>query len=260
MIDKLFLIFSIALNPFSGAFAANQSMEAMQPKVENLPVLAEETIESKENAKTEKPVVSKAEEKTEVKVETKQAPISQTTPKEEPQPQPTPQPEPKPQPEPPKPTGDTNKNIHKAYDVRKISDVTGTDLDKVLGGRLDGHGAHFVKYGKEYGIDPAFLTAIAMHETGNGSSDALRRLNNVGGIMMYGGAQLRKFSSIEESIKEMASLLDRLYIKDGLITPETIQKRYAPAGGVNNDPTNLNQYWTNGVTKYWKDSRNSTSQ
>lgn len=62
---------------------------------------------------------------------------------------------------------------------------------------------------------------------------------------------LMTFSSLEEGIDKMASNLKRNYIDKGLTTIEAIQKKYAP-NGADNDPTNLNSYWTSGVKKYYK--------
>jgi hypothetical protein len=103
------------------------------------------------------------------------------------------------------------------------------------------------KYGNMYGISPALLAAIAMHETGNGTSSAVRNKNNAFGIMGSNG--LKSFTSLEESIKYAASLLKKNYIDKGLTTVEAIQKKYAPVG-VANDPTGLNKNWVNGVNKF----------
>jgi uncharacterized FlgJ-related protein len=93
------------------------------------------------------------------------------------------------------------------------------------------------------------LAAIAVHETGNGTSSAAKNKNNIGGMMGKNG--LMSFSSLEEGIDKMASNLKRNYIDQGLTTIQQIQKKYAPNGAAN-DPTNLNSYWTSGVNKYYK--------
>jgi cell wall-associated NlpC family hydrolase len=116
-----------------------------------------------------------------------------------------------------------------------------------LGGKLAGSGSLMEKYGNMYGVSPALLAAIAMHETGNGTSSALRNKNNAFGIMGSNG--LKSFTSLEESIKYAASLLKRNYIDKGLTTVKAIQKKYAPVG-VANDPTGLNKNWVNGVNNF----------
>lgn len=60
-----------------------------------------------------------------------------------------------------------------------------------------------------------------------------------------------EFATLAEGIDKMASNLKRNYIDKGLTTIPQIQKKYAPLGA-NNDPTNLNSNWVNGVTKYYK--------
>ena len=102
--------------------------------------------------------------------------------------------------------------------------------------------------GQKYGIDPALLAAIAVHETGNGSSKAVKNRNNVGGMMGKNG--LMSFNSLQDGIDKMASNLKRNYIDQGLTTIPQIQRKYAPVGE-GNDPTNLNSNWVGGVSKYY---------
>lgn len=122
-------------------------------------------------------------------------------------------------------------------------------MNSSLGGSLKNSGDIFAAAGKKYGIDPALLAAIAIHETGNGTSNAVKNKNNVGGMMGKNG--LMTFNSLEEGIDKMASNLKRNYFDKGLTTIEAIQKKYAPVGA-SNDPTNLNSNWVNGVKKYYK--------
>jgi cell wall-associated NlpC family hydrolase len=129
-----------------------------------------------------------------------------------------------------------------------VNSVTGGNYNwGALGGKLAGSGSLMVKYGNMYGVSPSLLAAIAMHETGNGTSSAVRNKNNAFGIMGSNG--LKSFTSLEESIKYAASLLKRNYLDKGLTTVEAIQKKYAPVG-VANDPTGLNKNWVNGVNKF----------
>lgn len=94
------------------------------------------------------------------------------------------------------------------------------------------------------------MAAIAVHETGNGTSNAVRKKNNVGGMMGKNG--LMTFDSIEQGIDKMASNLKRNYFDKGLTTIEQIQRKYAPIGVENDAKTNVNQYWVSGVSKYYK--------
>jgi hypothetical protein len=113
-------------------------------------------------------------------------------------------------------------------------------------GVFEGKAAILISAGERNGVDPVLLTAIALHETGNGKSNAVRTKNNPGGLMGKGG--LMTFPSLEVGIDKMASNLGENYIAQGLTTPETIQRKYAPIGA-SNDPNNLNSHWVAGVTK-----------
>lgn len=134
-------------------------------------------------------------------------------------------------------------------DVRNISSASGADLNKYLTGKLSGMGDVIANAARANGIDPGFLAAIAMHESGKGTSNAIRNKNNAFGIMTSSG--IRSFSSLTENINYAADMLRRLYINQGLTTVETIQKKYAPIGA-SNDPTSLNKYWVNGINTFWK--------
>ena len=134
----------------------------------------------------------------------------------------------------------------RGFDVRNMSNVTATDINNILTGQLSGYGSVFYQVGHSYGINPAFLAAIAMSETG-GNSSWLTKYNNVGGFI-YKGRPMT-FNSIEDSIKYMGSVLTRLYISDGLYTVEAIHTRYSPDGAAN-DPNNLNANWVKNVYSY----------
>jgi beta-N-acetylglucosaminidase len=125
--------------------------------------------------------------------------------------------------------------------------LSAESLDQVLGGKLTGMGEVFIQAGKKYNIDPALLTAIAQHETGNGKSKAAIEKNNIAGMMGKNG--LRSYGSVEESIMDMARNLSKNYLGQGLDTISKIGAKYAPIGA-GNDPTGLNNYWVRGVTKY----------
>lgn len=107
-------------------------------------------------------------------------------------------------------------------------------------GVFKGHAKDFFKYGSEYDVDPALVVAICMSETGRGTSTAVTKRNNPGGLMGNGGGF--SFDTLEEGIEAMIENLSRNYIKMGLTTPETIQPKYCPVGA-SNDPTGLNNNW-----------------
>ncbi|WP_051287553.1 glucosaminidase domain-containing protein [Paenibacillus taiwanensis] len=117
---------------------------------------------------------------------------------------------------------------------------------------LSNTGDLFAKYGKKYGIDPALLAAISMHETGNGTSNAARNKNNLGGMMdpKSNWQSLMTFDSIEDGIDAMARNLKKNYFDQGLNSIDAIARKYAPQGAAN-DPRGLNKYWTTGVNKFY---------
>ena len=124
---------------------------------------------------------------------------------------------------------------------------------RVPAAKLGGLGQYsqaFYDAGRKYGVDPKLLMAIAMHETGKGTSAAFLRKNNAMGISPNGGGP-RAFSSVEESINYAARLLRKNYLDQGLTTIAAIGGKYAPAGA-GNDPRGLNKHWVNGVSKYYK--------
>lgn len=126
--------------------------------------------------------------------------------------------------------------------------TTAEQIDQVLNGKLTGMGTMFVSAGQKYNLDPALLVAIAQHETGNGKSRAAHEKNNIAGMMGKNG--LKSYSTVEDSIMDMARNLSENYFGKGLSTIAEIGAKYAPIG-VANDPTGLNNYWVKGVTKYY---------
>jgi hypothetical protein len=125
-------------------------------------------------------------------------------------------------------------------------------INKNLGGVLKNKGETFCLAGQVYGVDPILGASIAKHETGNGTSKAIRNLNNVGGIMDTKTGKLRHFKNgVEESIFEMFRLLKYYYIDNGISTIEQIQKKYCPIGALN-DPTHLNKNWKPAVKRNYQ--------
>ena len=120
-------------------------------------------------------------------------------------------------------------------------------LDNSLEGKLSGTAVHFINAGKKYDINPGLLSAIAIHETGNGSSKAVNEKLNVAGMMGKNG--LRSYDSLEASIFDMARNLRENYLNQGKDTVAKIGAKYAPIG-VSNDPTGLNNHWVQGVSRH----------
>jgi hypothetical protein len=120
-------------------------------------------------------------------------------------------------------------------------------INQVLDGKLKGMGEAIVQAGQKHNIDPVLLTAIAQHETGNGTSRAATEKNNVAGMMGRNG--LKSYASVEESIMDMARNLSKNYLGEGLSSISQIGAKYAPVGATN-DPTKLNNHWVTGVTGF----------
>ncbi|WP_236927537.1 glucosaminidase domain-containing protein [Geobacillus thermodenitrificans] len=68
---------------------------------------------------------------------------------------------------------------------------------------------------EKYGIDPVLLIAIALHETGYGTSHAVKNKNNPGGIMDPSTGKLKVFDSLEDaSILWQETSIECIYLKD----------------------------------------------
>lgn len=103
---------------------------------------------------------------------------------------------------------------------------------------------------KKHNIDPALFAAVIAHETGKGTSSALRNKNNPGGIMdpKTNLKQTMRFNDLEEGLDYSAHILKRNYDRaSGNL--ERLRDRYAPIGA-SNDPNNLNRHWLGGVNKF----------
>lgn len=132
------------------------------------------------------------------------------------------------------------------YDVRKVSGDSSL-INKSLSGKLSGYGSVFVEAGKKYRVDPIFLAAVAMHETGNGNSKAIRYKKNAMGIYDGRARRTKEFKSIKDSIFEGARIIaGKNYYEKGRYTVAQIQKVYCPVGA-SNDSGGLNRYWLTGV-------------
>jgi type IV secretion system protein TrbL len=123
-----------------------------------------------------------------------------------------------------------------------------------LGGLLAGHEADFEAAGAANGIDPKFLEAIAIEETGNGTSNALAQHNNPAGLMdpsTPNDTGFFNFPTITDGINAEAATLQRGYIGQGLTTISAIGQKYAPAGALN-DPNGTNANWANDVAGFYQ--------
>jgi mannosyl-glycoprotein endo-beta-N-acetylglucosaminidase len=121
------------------------------------------------------------------------------------------------------------------------------------GGRLPGplqqHSGAFEHYGQKYGVDPKFLAAISMLETGSGTSSAFRNKNNAMGVSNSSGPIA--FGSVDQSIERMARVLAK---RDGPYagrqTIGQIAGVYCPVGA-GNDVNGTNHHWPSMVSKFY---------
>lgn len=132
------------------------------------------------------------------------------------------------------------------YEDKKTNTIISV-INSNTNGRLSGHGESFYIAGQLYNVNPLLMTAICIHETGNGTSTLLKTHNNAAG--MYNGKFLT-YKSVEESIFDMGRRLKKYYIDMGLTDIESIGKKYCPIGA-DNDPTGLNKHWVPRVTKIY---------
>ncbi len=133
--------------------------------------------------------------------------------------------------------------------VRPGNYVTGQWAGTLKPGRvpkgLAAYVPDFVEAGERYGVNPALLVAIAMNETGNGTSYAFRKKRNAMGISDERGPKW--FMSVRDSIFHQAKALgERGYYKGRSL--REIAGVYAPVGAVN-DPRGLNGGWYEAVSR-----------
>ncbi|MBQ6497643.1 MAG: glucosaminidase domain-containing protein [Bacilli bacterium] len=100
-------------------------------------------------------------------------------------------------------------------------------LDKSLGGILAGHGKTIAEHSLKVGVDPYIVTAIMMHETGNGTSRIANSCYNFGGQKGSGCGAYKRYGSVDEGLRGMIDNLYNNYYAHGLKTVEAIGPRYA---------------------------------
>lgn len=111
-------------------------------------------------------------------------------------------------------------------------------------GVLSDYGDDIIELSQEKGIDPILFGAIALHETGYGTSNGVVEKNNPGGLMdpATDWQTLQRFPTLKDGLEAMAVTLYNRIIVDGLVTIEQLGEVYAPIGA-ENDPNNLNKHW-----------------
>lgn len=92
-------------------------------------------------------------------------------------------------------------------------------------GVLRGTGQKFIDYANKYDIDAALAVAIAVEESGRGTSKLARNNFNFFGMKAASGGW-RKFNSVEEGIEGGISYISRKYISQGITNIQDIGKIY----------------------------------
>ena len=139
-------------------------------------------------------------------------------------------------------------NLH-SIDVTTKYTGTAQQLDTHLGGVLKGKGAHLLRLQELYGINAAFLAAIAINESANGTSYSARKRNNVGGVRKAGSTKFKVYVNVEACLDDMANFLKRNYIDKGRTTVGKVGAKYCPTSD-HTDTSGLNQYWPRNVGTY----------
>lgn len=128
-------------------------------------------------------------------------------------------------------------SVNAVYDdVRLGSGATGAAIDaKLAGTGLEGLGEAFVDAEKKYGVNAWFLTGLAAHESGFGTSKIATEKNNIFGFRAYDRSPYESastFSTKAEGIDVVAKYLSEAYLTPGGtyyngVSIDSIGKRYA---------------------------------
>lgn len=96
-------------------------------------------------------------------------------------------------------------------------------LEKTRGDKtknpLYGKGKSFIESGEKHHVNPSVLVAIAMHESGRGTSSMARNRNNIGGLIGKNGAL--RFNKVEDCIESMAKIIEK-HTKNNILSIEQL--------------------------------------
>lgn len=119
----------------------------------------------------------------------------------------------------------------------------GTFERNAKGGALEGKSKEMVKIAKKHDVPPKLFIAITASESQWGKGANATKQKNPLSVMGAGTIHDTGYSSIEDGLEAGAKNLNKLYISEGLTTPEKIGPKYAPTEGATNDPSGMNKRW-----------------
>mgnify|MGYP003811620125 CR=1 FL=1 len=109
-------------------------------------------------------------------------------------------------------------------DLRKPSKVTAQQIDQYIAAKAKGNtsvllnkGKVFIDAGKKYGVNALFLAALAIHESGAGTSPLSLGKNNLFGFGAFDAAPYiaaYRFPSVDEAIYYIAQELKATYLNE----------------------------------------------
>ena len=100
-------------------------------------------------------------------------------------------------------------------------------LNRSLGGILAGHGDVIATHSLEKGVDPYLVTAVMMHETGNGTSNIANNCYNFGGQKGSGCGAYKRYGTVDDGLRGIIDNLYKNYYAYGLTSVESIGHKYA---------------------------------
>lgn len=143
-------------------------------------------------------------------------------------------------------SGTFNGTSLKGFDITQDHGATAEKLNKVLKGKLAGKGDVFMAMGKKYGIDPSALVALAVAESGGGTSQRAIQDNNFFGILNSSHTTAKTVEEgIENGFKEF-----KAYIKEGKKDLDEIIREWCPqdvAGNTHEIPNMLKAFNEMGI-------------
>jgi hypothetical protein len=127
-------------------------------------------------------------------------------------------------------------------------DLNKQSFDQMFNGTpMEGKFDRVTDLARQHGIPPALFGAIIAHETGKGTSSAMRDKNNPAGISGTGSPWT--FPSVDAGLEKSAEVIAKNW-RNAHENLDELAEIYSPTKGATNDPGNLNRGWPAGVRHY----------